>query len=163
MSTKNKPQKAKKTDAQQLARTQPPNTLAEIGKDVLPGTKPIGERIQSITAQRTTFNGPIPHPEIFRKYGEVVPDAPERILKVFEEDSRHVRDIEVAALNAQKGDNKRVHWMAWSLIIGGYILALTFAYLDKDTLAGLVLTTTLAGTIVGFFQNRQEQKNREDD
>lgn len=43
------------------------------------------------------------------KYGEVIPDAPERILRVFEEDSRHARDIAVAALNAQKADNKRAH------------------------------------------------------
>jgi uncharacterized membrane protein len=162
MSTKNRSQKAKNGSSQQVVRTEPPDAVVGIGKDILPGTGPIAERIQRVTAQRTTFNGPIPHPDIFRKYGEVIPDAPERILKVFEEDSKHARDIEVAALNAQKGDNKRVHWMAWSLIAGGYALALIFAYLDKDTLAGLVLTTTLAGTIVGFFQNRQEQKKNED-
>lgn len=34
---------------------------------------PPAERISRLVAQQTTFAGPIPHPEIFRKYGEVVP------------------------------------------------------------------------------------------
>lgn len=117
----------------------------------------VPERVRQIT-QQTRFEGPLPHPEIFRQYGDVIPNAPERILKVFEEDSRHVRDIQMAALAAQKEDNKRVHWMAYSLIAGGYVLSGIFAYLNKDVLAGTILATTLAGTITGFLQGRKPDK-----
>jgi uncharacterized membrane protein len=102
------------------------------------------------------FNGPIPHPDIFKKYGEVVPDAPERILRVFEEDSKHSREIQAKALEAQKCDNRRVHWMAWSLIAGGYVMSVVFAMMNKDWLSGIVLTTTIVGTVTGFLQSRKD-------
>lgn len=60
-----------------------------------------------IIAAAQQFAGPIPHPEIFRQYGEVVPDAPERILGVFEKDSQHTRDIQMAALNAEVARDSR--------------------------------------------------------
>ena len=65
-----------------------------------PGTAPVAERVRQMV-QLSSFKGPIPSPEIFAKYGEVVPGSPERILKVFEEDSRHARDIQMAALQAK--------------------------------------------------------------
>jgi uncharacterized membrane protein len=132
-----------------------------------PDTSPISQiapsasaskRITSVMQKSSSFEGSIPHPDIFKLYGEVVPDAPERILKVFEEDSLHARKIQSDALNAQKRDNRRVHWMAWSLIFGGYLLSGAFAYMGKDWLAAIILGTTLAGTIAGFFQSRKEAK-----
>ena len=107
---------------------------------------------------QTHFTGPLPHPDIFRQYGDIVPNAPERILQVFEDDSRHARDIQTAALHAQKGDNRRVHWMAFCLIGGGYLLSGLFAWWGKDTLAGIILSTTLVGTIAGFLQGRKAEK-----
>lgn len=126
----------------------------------LPGTASVPERVSKVV-QQTSFHGPIPHPDIFKKYGDVLPDAPERILRVFEQDSAHARDIQMAALEAQRSDNRRVHWMAWTLIAGGYVLALVFGYLDKDWLAGTILATTLAGTITGFLQSRKSTSNDE--
>lgn len=111
--------------------------------------------VQSVV-NHTSFAGPIPHPEIFREYGEIIPDAPERILRVFEDDSKHVRDIQVNALEAEKQDNKRVHWMAFCLIISGFVLSAFFAWIDKDWLSGIILATTLGGTITGFLQNKKQ-------
>lgn len=132
------------------------DALTEIA-ELLPGTAPVQDRVRQVV-QQSKFQGPIPHPDIFKKYGEVVQDAPERILRVFEQDSAHARDIQNSALSAQKEDNRRVHWMAWSLIAGGYVLAALFAHWDKDWLAGIILTTTLAGTIAGFFQTKRSEK-----
>jgi uncharacterized membrane protein len=137
------------------------DALTEIA-ELLPGTAPVQDRVRQVI-QQSKFQGPIPHPDIFRKYGEVVPDAPERILRVFEQDSAHAREIQNAALDAQKGDNKRVHWMAWSLIAGGYLLSALFAHWNKDWLAGIILTTTLAGTIAGFFQTKKSEKTDDKD
>lgn len=135
-------------------------TLEEIA-DLLPGTAPVQERIKQII-QQTRFQGPIPPPEIFREYGNVVKDAPERILKVFEQDSAHARELQMGALNAQKADNRRVHWMAFGLIGGGYVLSLAFAMMDKDILAGIVLSTTIIGTVTAFFQGRRNAENPSD-
>jgi uncharacterized membrane protein len=120
----------------------------------LPGTATPEQRIEQILSQSSHFSGPIPHPEIFKLYGEIMPDAPNRILTVFEEDSKFARDLPLKALEAQKEDNCRAHWMAWSLVIGSFMLSLAFAFMDKDYLSGIVLGTTLAAIITGFLQSR---------
>ncbi len=112
------------------------------------------QRIDRVLSQ-SHFAGPIPHPEIFKLYGEIVPDAPERILTVFERDSQAARDLPIKAIEAQREDNRRAHWMAWSLVISAFGLSIVFALMDKDWLSGVVLGTTLVGIITGFLQSNK--------
>ena len=107
---------------------------------------------RQLKVETSRFEGPIPSPEIFKQYAEIIPDAPERILAVFEQDSKHVRDIEMSALNAQKGDNKRVHYMAWSLVMTGFIMSGVFAWIDKDALAMVTLGTTIGAILYSFLK-----------
>ena len=113
---------------------------------------------RQLKVETSRFEGPIPSPEIFKQYAEVIPDAPERILAVFEQDSRHIRDIEMGALNAQKSDNRRVHYMAWSLVITGFIMSGVFAWLDKDTLAFVTLGTTIGAILYSFLKKDTHPK-----
>lgn len=78
---------------------------------------PQPQKAQVISAQQLEFKGPIPPPEIFRQYREVIPDAPERILKVFEEDSQHTREMQKAALTAETQRDARAQWMAFIIIL----------------------------------------------
>lgn len=96
MSKKGALRKPSSQEQQRESSTQ--DAIAEIA-DLLPGSTPVVERVRQVV-QQTKYQGPLPHPEIFRLYGEVIPDAPERILQVFEKDSCHVRDIQTAALEA---------------------------------------------------------------
>lgn len=123
----------------------------------LPGTASPEQRIEQIVSH-AHFSGPIPHPEIFRQYKEIIHDAPERILTVFEDDSRAARALPVQAIDAQKEDNRRAHWMAWSLVVLSFGLSLGFALLDKDELAGITLGTTLVAIVTGFLQSRTDNK-----
>lgn len=123
-----------------------------------PGNSTVEKRPVAFPPQASaSYSGPLPPPSLFRQYQDILPDAPERILRVFEEDSRHIREIQFAGLNAQREDNRRVHWMAFGLILAGFALSGVFAYLDKDWLAGITLGTTLTGTISGFLSGRSNR------
>lgn len=137
---------------------EPKSPEAELVDKLLPEN-----RIAQLVAQTTSFSGPLPHPEIFKLYAEVIPDAPERILKVFEDDSKHARDITTLALEVQRDDNRRAHWMAWSLVIAGFILSVVFALKDKDTLAGIALGSTLVAIVTGFLKSRNHDKPKKDE
>ncbi|WP_157778818.1 DUF2335 domain-containing protein [Massilia violaceinigra] len=89
---------------------------------------------------RHAFNSSLPHPEILRQYGEVIADAPERILKILEADSAHIRELQQNIFNAKKDDKRRIRWMAYSLTAGGYGMSALFAWMSRDVLAGIVLT-----------------------
>src|SRR5689334_8054743 len=47
-----------------------------------------GEPMGVLMAQRSMHIGPLPSVEQFRAYGEVVPDAPERILQMAEKEQK---------------------------------------------------------------------------
>ncbi|NHZ93489.1 hypothetical protein F2P45_31470 [Massilia sp. CCM 8733] len=103
-----------------------------------------------------TINCLIPQPEILPQYREFIGDAPERILRVFEADSADIRAIRSRALESTRNDNCRFQWMAYSLIAGGYGISVLFACMDKDILFGIVLTTTIIGTVSGFMKQRHD-------
>ena len=54
-----------------------------------------------VTQQRASVRiSPLPPPEDFAKYKEVMPDLPERIIKQFEEDSITTRELKKERQNA---------------------------------------------------------------
>lgn len=88
-------------------------------------------------------------PDVVKKYGELVSDAPERILSVFEKNSECERGLRTkqadSVLQANQflaNDNQRRDWMAFVLILVAFALAGFFAYI------GWVWFT--AGTLVGI-------------
>ena len=123
---------------------------------------PHSNAIQLISSEQ--FIGPIPPPEVFRQYAEVLPDAPERILKVFEENSSFAREVRFQALVATKSEKTRAQWMAFCLVLGGLLGAVFLAYLDKEITAGILLGTTIAGIITGFLKSGQlsQQSDKEE-
>jgi len=122
---------------------------------------PPAERISRLVAQQTTFTGPVPHPELFRKYGEVVPDAPDRILKQFELDSGHAREIADKAIEAQKADIRRAQWMAWSLVMAGFVASTVLAIFNQPWVAGVIAGTTLMGVLTAYLGRDSSSTNKE--
>ena len=82
-------------------------------------------------------------PEILRKYSEIVPDAPNRVLAVFEQNSEAERrlreeslrqhqseiDLQKYAVNCQAVDNRRRDWMVFVIIIADIVVSAVFAAL----------------------------------
>lgn len=108
-----------------------------------------------IAAQR--FAGPLPPPEVFKQYGNVIPDAPERILKVFEEDSKHTRDMQRKALEAETKRDLRAQWMAF-LVMFGTLGVLAIAVVSGNVTNTIVsaMITMLFGLKVLFQKNRTQ-------
>lgn len=156
--TRKKPSSARNKAIASKPPTKAKSPEAELVEKLLPEN-----RIAQLIAQTTSYSGPLPHPEIFKGFAEVIPDAPERILKVFEDDSKHARDITTLALTVQRDDNRRAHWMAWSLVISGFILSVVFANMGKDLLAGIALGSTLLGIVTGFLKSRNHDKPEKDE
>lgn len=113
-------------------------------------------RLNAGECRRHGLSSFLPPPETLRQYGEIISDAPERILQILEADSAHLRERQRNIIDAKRKDIQRIHWMAYSFIAGGYGMALLFAVMNKDVLAGIVLTTTIIGTVTGFMKQRHD-------
>lgn len=57
-------------------------------------TQPVSQNMGVIAAKATTWSGPIPDPASLAAYQKLVPDAPERILAMAEEEARSRRERE---------------------------------------------------------------------
>ncbi len=111
-----------------------------------------------VIAAAQQFSGPIPPPEVFQQYGHVIPDAPERILKVFELDSQHTRDMQKAALDAETKRDSRAQWMAFGIMLAALgLTALAVVY--GNAASGIItgLATMFLGLRV-FFVNKSSNK-----
>jgi uncharacterized membrane protein len=91
-------------------------------------------------------------PDVLQKYGEMVPDAPERVLKVFEQNSATERYMVENSLNAMRDDNRRRDWMAFAIIIGGIAASAFFAYLKVTWLSGAALVAIVFYAVIGYLQ-----------
>ena len=99
---------------------------------------------QSIKIERA-----IPSPEEIAKYKEVMSDLPERIVKQFEEDSVHIRELQKRKQEADIAFDKRSQYMAFVIIMFGFVGTLLLAYFDKDYAA----VATAIGTVALIFKN----------
>ena len=96
---------------------------------------PTKKATQVVTAQQ--FVGPIPPPEVFRQYGQVISDAPERILKVFELDSKHTREMQMIALKSETARDSRAQWMAFVIMLVAFGLT-AFAIVHGNAVSGIL-------------------------
>ena len=116
------------------------------------------EKRQIIAAEQ--FKGPIPPPEIFRKYGEVVHDAPERILKVFEQDSQHTREMQKLALTHDAKRDGRAQWMTFFIMIAALGLTAIAIIFGKNIAPGIITgLATLFLALKVLFSGRKNTKN----
>jgi len=88
-----------------------------------------------------------------------MPDLPERIVKQFEEDSIHVREFQKRKQEADIAFDKRSQYMAFVIIMFGFVGTLILAYFDKDYAA----IATAIGTVALIFKNTFSKSDNKTD
>lgn len=119
---------------------------------------PFGSQRQTVIHhQQTQTVQTIFDPDVLLKYKAMIPDAPERVLAVFEKNSATERLVVEQALSAQRSDNLRRDWMAFGIIIVGMVVSAVFAYLGKEWLSGGTLVAIIAYAVMGYLLKTKKQ------
>lgn len=140
----------------------PQTQVGAVVSNQTPGASQLYTQTQQVT---TIFD-----PDVLRKYSELVPNAPERVLTVFEKNSeieRHLQtalieqqkaasEIQADALKYQASDNKRRDWMAFGIIIAGLVASGVFAYLKTEWLSGVTLVAIIGYAVAGYLQKTKK-------
>jgi uncharacterized membrane protein len=103
----------------------------------------------------TTFKGPIPPPEILKKYEEVCPGSPERILKIAEKQIDHRIKIESTIVNRRTLQNLMGQFIGALLVLFLGWIAFRMAMQGYTTLAGVILSTTIISLSVIFVLGKE--------
>jgi uncharacterized membrane protein len=105
------------------------------------------------------YSGPLPHPGILRQYQEIVPDAPERILRMAEKQSEHRLEIEKRVV---KGSmiNERLGLAAGFIVCMSALFLGTKILLSGHEVYGFAAIVTALASLVGFNIYAKRSKER---
>lgn len=103
------------------------------------------------------YSGPLPHPEHFARFDQVVPGAAQTILDMSKAEQAHRHEWEMKALGAQVSDTKRGQWLAAfvaAALVGGGVYCAT---IDQPWVAVVMVGTSLVGACAMFINGRKRQ------
>lgn len=130
--------------------------IPEIARDPKKKTAVI-RKIQMMCA----YSGPLPPPEMLERYGKIIPNAPERILKMAERQSEHRIELEKVVI---KGNSRRENQglqygftICLVTILGGIFLI----YNNKNS-AGLVAILAPLGILAASFLHSKHAKTKKE-
>ena len=106
--------------------------------------------VRQVQLEQYSYSGPIPHPELLRRFDEVIPNGADRIMTMSENQSAHRQEIEKAVVKANNRDSLLGIIFAgliglFGLIIGGFLILK-----GKEISGGLFAGGTLA-SLVGLY------------
>lgn len=127
---------------------------------------PVGKReratkiLLKATKVTSSHSGPIPSPEAFERYGNVLPSAPDRILRMAEKQLDHRIDVEKLAVRRQLNQSGSGQILAFFIAVGCISASTWAAMHDHDTFAGILGGATVVGLVTVFIAGRNSQKKQ---
>lgn len=125
---------------------------------------PKGHEIQAyLGSVEITYSGPLPHPDVLRRYQDILPGSAERVFRQFEIEADHRRTLEVRTIRAD------VFSQIWGSI-GGTLIGLLgvgggiWLAHEGRNLAGLTaLIATLGGLVATFLYQTNRKPSPADE
>ena len=109
-----------------------------------------------------SFRGPLPAPEDFKAYGDVVPDAPERILSMMERQVEHRINTERSIVTSGLKESQRGQWMGYSIVVILIGLSTLLALCGHDLTAGGMVAVAIALAVI-FVLKQNPHVNEQDE
>lgn len=100
----------------------------------------------------SSFEGPLPHPQIIYGYEKVVSGSADRIIKMAENNQAHRITWEKNALNASISSTKRSQWMGFGLSLVA-ICAATFLAINDAIIVGSIIAIFPVYSIIRWLLN----------
>ena len=150
----------KSTDAENAA----PKGAEVISRaEEVPSLSPDMEIESVVQVRHERYVGPLPHPQQLKDYEAVLPGTAQIILNEFQANGKHVREMEARALEAVKSDNDLNRISAACLVLVALGVVVFLAWIGRENVAIAVACTTVAAVIMGFLNQGQRQREKNQD
>ena len=122
-----------------------------------PDSPALRDRTVEVT-ETLYYQGPLPPPEVLKKYNEAHPNATAIILRSFEEEGKHRRKmqsaiVEQGIVRARRGQ-LFAFILAMTVVVGGVLLLL----LEKNIVGFSAIGLGFAGLVTAFLAGRKETR-----
>lgn len=139
-------------------------TLSEISPEIDKTLNGLGPeqstRIQAI--RQESFSGPLPHPEMLKRYDEIKEGFAERIMSMTERQLDHRISCENKIIEGSLSESKRGQNYGLAVSVLFLAAAVLLGLYGHDWLAGILGGGTLIGLVTVFVTNKKRNKTDED-
>ena len=116
-----------------------------------------------VVVQRSSFSGPLPPPEVLKRFDEVVPGSAERIIKMAEGQFAHRTELEKKVIDSDIARSKLGQILGFIIAIVGLICSVIISIYGNQ-IAGAILGVGTLASLVGVFMYgskvRKEERER---
>ena len=112
----------------------------------------------SAMVERKTFSGPLPAPEDFKAYQDVMADAPERILTMAEKQMAHRFECEKKIIDSRIRESRIGQIMAFIIAIFSIGIVCFLGYKGHNWLAGSITAIIVGLASIFLFKKSKEEK-----
>jgi len=120
---------------------------------------PRPKEVQEVQVVQEAYSGPLPHPAILQQYNKIVPGAAERILEMAEQNAKHRRNLQFAALKAQKSEIRIGQLFGFGIGISALSTSIVAMYFGFPAVAGIIGGTTVVGLVTVFVIGRSSSRS----
>lgn len=108
-----------------------------------------------------TFRGPLPAPEDFKAYGEMIPNAPERILSMTEQQVLHRIHTEESIVKSGLVESRRGQWMDYSIVLILIGISTLLVSYGHDWVAETMMTAAIGLSVIFVLRQNPREKETE--
>lgn len=110
--------------------------------------------------QHSSFSGPLPPPEVLKRFDEIVPGSAERIIKMAEGQFAHRTELERKVIDSDIARSRLGQILGFIIAIVGLTVALIAILYGKQWAGSIIGGATLA-SLVGVFMYGSRVRSQE--
>ncbi len=121
--------------------------------------KPARHTVSASVQQLEISQGPLPHPEVFGQYDQILPGSAERLLRLVEQEAEHRRAMETQQLRSEIIETRIGQFMAF--LIGIFtIVAGSYTALHGAQVPGAFIGSGgVIGLVTVFIYGRKRKQS----
>lgn len=114
-----------------------------------------GQITQSVEVHQS-WQGPLPDPHSLEAFRQIVPDAPERIIRQWELEAGHRREYEMTGLKGAIERDRVGQGAAIVFALAALAVGVVALFLGYPAVASLVVGTTVVSVVGAFLYQRKK-------
>lgn len=114
----------------------------------------------SIVQTQELWHGPLPHPQIVEEFRRLIPDAPERIFRQWEDQSRHRREYERRALEASIRKDRIGQFAAITFALVALAVVAFAIWQGQPWVAGVLGGSMIVAVVGAFLYERRSRDGK---
>ncbi|MCJ2009385.1 DUF2335 domain-containing protein [Methylobacterium sp. J-092] len=116
--------------------------------------QPSQDQQPTVIERNEFWQGPLPPPIVLDQFRQLVPDAPERIFAMWEQEAQHRRELEKASLNGNLRTVRLGQWAAIAFSLSALAVAALALALGYPSAAMVIGALDIAAVVGAFLYVR---------